>query len=377
MIDNATKLAVEALNLAKQPQESDVELICMSDIEARPINWLWAGRIACGKLTVIAGNPGLGKSQIMAALAATVTTGKPWPDAENEIPAGNIIILSAEDDPADTIKPRLIAAGADVKNCHVLSAIKIRNNKGKTGIRTFDLTKDIERLGEVIEKLGNVRLVVIDPISAYLGATDSHNNADIRGVLAPLADMAARYGAAIILVTHLNKSTDQDMIGRVIGSIGLIAAARAGYAVIKDEQKPDIRYFLPIKNNIGNDHDGFAFNIEGVDLGFGIETSKIRWQPGLVDAHSILYPEKKTQTNGAKAFLQEFLSTGEKLASEVFDAADGMGFSKSSISRAAVGLNVKRRKMGMKEGWVWALKEFPILNTEGSEDIIFPDLLSS
>ena len=342
------------------PLMNDVEMICMSNLRMKKVNWLWPDRIACGKLTVIAGNPGLGKSQITAGLAAAVTTGRRWPDKAEAAAIGDVIILSTEDDPEDTILPRLNAAHADISRCHVLNAVRVVNKEGKTGVRTFDLSQDVDRLRVEIEKIGGVRMVIIDPISAYLGKdTDSHNNSDMRGLLAPLSAMAAQHNVAIILVTHFNKSNTQDAIGRVIGSIGLIAAARAGYAVIKDEKDPTTRYFVPIKNNIGNDKDGLAFQIEGKTLQpEGIKTSMVCWQEGLVEAQKVLYPETEkqpTQTNGAKDFLRNILANGPKTANDVFEEAEGAGYKKPTIQRAATALGVKREKTGMDGGWTWRL----------------------
>lgn len=365
--DKTGKWQEPSVPVSQGNNTSQLEIICMDDIEMKPINWLWPERIACGKITVIAGNPGLGKSQITAALAAIISKPLSWPDSDMFADAGNIIILSAEDDPSDTIKPRLIAAGADQKRCHVIYAVNTFKD-GKEGIRNFDLTQDISRLGDAIEKIGNVRLVVIDPISAYLGDTDSHNNADMRGLLAPLSAMAAAQGAAIVLVTHLSKSKDQEVMLRVIGSIGLIAAARSGYAVVPDSEKPEIRYFVPIKNNIGNDKDGFSFHIQSVTLPEGIETSKILWHDGLVNAHKILNPENKPKANDAQVFLQELLSPAPLPANDVFEHGEGAGYSKATLRRAAKKMGVKRKKDGMEGGWLWSLKTSAPEDAEGYED---------
>lgn len=335
---------------------SEMETRRMSDVETKPVKWLWHKRIALGKLTVIAGNPGLGKSQITAYLAATVSTGGYWPDGAEPPLKAAVLLLSAEDDAGDTIKPRLLAAGADVGNCYVIDAVHSVNSNGDAQLRTFDLSQDIERLEREIIRIGNVGLVVIDPISAYLGGVDSHNNADMRGLLAPLSAMAAQHNVAVVLVTHMNKSKDQEPIARVIGSIGLIAAARAGYVVIKDNKNPKLRYFVPVKNNIGNDKDGFSFAIEEVRLPsdlFVIETSKISWRPDTVQAQDILNPEakaKETQINGAKDFLSDCLFDGPKLSADVFEEAEGAGYKKSAIQRAAQVLGVKRRKRGVLNG---------------------------
>lgn len=345
--------------------QNEISLINMQDIVMKPISWLWENRIACGKLTVVAGNPGLGKSQITAYLAATVSNGICWIDGTNA-PQGNVIFLSAEDCPADTIKPRLIAANAKIENCFVLEAVKSKSTSGKESLRGFDISQDIERLSELIKAISDVRLIIIDPISSYLGKTDSHNNSDIRAVLTPLAEMAAKHDIAVVVLTHLNKSNQQDAIARVIGSVGLIAAARAGFMVTKDAENPEKRYFIPIKNNIGNDRTGFAYSIEGMELEASIKTSKIVWGEQ-VEAQKILYPEhkEKTSTNGAKSFLEELLVGNPKPAKEVLEEAEGAGYSKQSIQRAAQKLGIKRKKVGMKNGWLWSLPE----DYEGIEDV--------
>ena len=162
---------------------------CMADIQPEKIEWLWPGRIAIGKQTLIGGEPGLGKSQIATALAATVTTASNWPCDEGRAPLGSVLILSAEDDAGDTIRPRLDAAGADVTAVHQISAVCQRDGKGR---RTFNLQADLALMEAAIERLGNVRLVIIDPVSSYLGKVDSHKNSDVRGALEPLGDMASR-----------------------------------------------------------------------------------------------------------------------------------------------------------------------------------------
>ena len=146
--------------------KSSLVIRCMADIEPEKIEWLWPCRIAIGKQTLIGGEPGLGKSQITAALAAAVTTGGEWPCNEGRAPRGSVIILSAEDDASDTIRPRLDAAGANVRGVHLISAVR---QKDGTGRRSFNLQADLGALENEIAHIGNVRLVIIDPVSSYLG----------------------------------------------------------------------------------------------------------------------------------------------------------------------------------------------------------------
>jgi putative DNA primase/helicase len=169
----------------------------VSDVEAKPVCWLWPTRIPRGKLTIIAGDPGLGKSQITASVAAVVTRGGRWPVDRHNCDVGDVLFLSAEDDTADTLRPRLEAAGADLNRVHVIeSVIAGYTGEGAQRNRLFSLQSDLEALGRTLEKLSNVVAVVIDPFSAYLGDADSHKNAEVRSLLAPLGDLSASRNSA-------------------------------------------------------------------------------------------------------------------------------------------------------------------------------------
>lgn len=354
------------INKLAEPKSNNNDLISNSfeEIEMMPIEWLWYKRIALGKISMIAGEPGLGKSQFTAYLASQVSNGCRWPDTDIKTPQGNVIILSAEDDPSDTIKPRLIAIGANLKQCHFIQPAMQGNKK------SFSLDEDLERLEKLMDTIGNVKLIIIDPLSAYLGKVDSHRDSDIRAVFSVLSDMASKNNTSIVLVSHLNKSEKQSPINRVIGSIGAPAASRAVYLIIKDTDKPETRYFLPVKNNIGNDADGFSYHIEGVSLDAGIETSKICFDEGLIEAHKILTGEDQNDYKAstiAGDFLLDILKNGAVLKSNIDEQAEGAGISKSAIFRAGKKLNVKIKKLDFKGGWEWSLLD----KTEETEDFKF------
>ncbi|MFW6062320.1 MAG: AAA family ATPase, partial [Planctomycetota bacterium] len=163
----------------KAVEPAVMQFVRLADVEAQDVHWLWLNRFARGKLSLLAGHPGLGKSQITIDIAARVTRGSPWPNGEGLALLGNVIFLSAEDDPADTIRPRMDAAGADVERAFVIAAIREKGTQ-----RGFDLTRDLDRLDQLVQEIGDVRLIVIDPISAYLGGKmDSHRNTDVRAAL--------------------------------------------------------------------------------------------------------------------------------------------------------------------------------------------------
>ena len=307
-VHSGAEAVARAIAAAKVVQPAPIELVYrrFSDVTAKPIRWLWPGRIACGKLTVIAGDPGLGKSQLTASLAATVSRGGLWPVENSRCDAGGVVILSAEDDAEDTIRPRLEAAGADLEKCYTLDAVCDVDAKGKPCRRAFSLQRDLGRLSSLLGGLKNIRLVVVDPISAYLGDADSHKNADIRALLAPLGDLAATHGAAVVAVSHFNKSGQQDALLRVMGDLAFVAAARAAYAVVKDQNAPQRRLFLPLKNNLGRDMIGYAFTVETVRISDYIETSRIRWEQESVTipAEEAMTPLSATLRNGARSRTQ-------------------------------------------------------------------------
>lgn len=336
-----------------------------SDIQAKPINWLWPGRIARGKVSMLAGNPGLGKSQVTASKAAVVTTGGTWPVDGCRCERGNVIFLSAEDDAEDTIRPRLEAAGADLSRVFILDAVvEAFNAEGGEIRRTFNLKTDLARLGKMLVEIGGAALIVIDPITAYLGETDSHKNAEIRALLAPLGELAAKHGAAIVCVTHLNKSSGGEALMRVTGSLAFVAAARAAFIVAKDPENEARRLFLPMKNNIGNDQTGLAFAIQSAQVKSPaglIETSRVAWEPDpvTVTADEAMTPqgdpEERSALDDARHFLLGLLADGPVKAGQIKTDADGAGFNWRTIQRAADRLNIERHKNGMKGGWTWKL----------------------
>ncbi len=159
----------EAVGGGAEPKSAagSLAFVCAADVDPESVDWVWPGRLARGKLTIIAGDPSMGKSQISMAVAARLSTGTQWPDG-GRARRGSTIVLSAEDAMSDTISPRLVAAGADRKRVHVLKSV--RTEKGKR--RSFSLQEDLAALGEKIGELGDVALVIIDPITSYMGEID-------------------------------------------------------------------------------------------------------------------------------------------------------------------------------------------------------------
>ncbi|HEV2557311.1 MAG TPA: AAA family ATPase [Microvirga sp.] len=339
---------------------STLSLVRASDVRAEQVAWLWPGRIARGKLTMVAGNPGLGKSQLALNLASTCTRGGAWPVNEGRAPLGSVVILSAEDDVADTIRPRLEAAGADLDRVHVVDAVRERG-----GSRGFDLQRDLALLREAIDRIGDVVLVIIDAITAYMGKVDTHRTSDVRAALAPLTALASETGAAVVAVSHLNKGGGAEAMMRVTGSLAFVAAARAGYLIAKDKEDESRRLFLPIKNNLGVDNTGFAYAVEPVDLGGGIVAPRVVFEDEHVQTtadEALAGSSAQVEQDGggsalgeAMQFLRDTLADGPLPAKVIFAMSDEAGISKKTLRRAQERIRIKPTKAGFGGQWMWAL----------------------
>lgn len=317
----------------------------LSDVEPEEVTYVWPGRIPRGKLTLIVGDPGVGKSFMTLDVAARISSGTPWPDRPGEsVEAGNVVIFSAEDDAADTIRPRLDAARADVGRIFVGEGVQ-RRYDGDTEFLNMDADfAAVERLIAETE----ARLCIVDPISAYLSGRDSHNNADIRAVLGPLADLAARQGCAMLTVTHMNKSSASRALYRAIGSIAFTAAARIVWAVVEDPDDDRRRLMLPLKSNLIEKPTGLAYEIvDGV----------LQWDatPITDDADRILSISSgdRSELDETCQWLTELLATGAMSVSEIEQAAKSDGHSMRTVQRAKKRLKILSKREGFGRGGVY------------------------
>ncbi len=334
-------------------------MVLLSDVRPEPVGWLWPGRIALGKLTLLCGDPGLGHSFITLDLAARVSSGKCWPDLPLvPNPVGGVVLLSAEDDLADTIPPRLDAAGADTSRVVALQAVRRPQVGGGAREDYFDLTEDLPALEAAIRATADCRLVVIDPLTAYLGKTDSHKNAEVRAVLAKLFDLAARHKAAVLAVTHLNKAGGLPAIYRAMGSLAFVAAARAVWAVVRDDNDETgrRRLFVPVKNNLGADESGLAYALEFVG-----ETARVAWEtePVVIRADDALGGgQASTAREDARRFVIDTLTAhdGDVASDELSKAAKAEGISERTFRRARKAVAEVYKEKGKGAQWRCRLK---------------------
>ncbi len=338
-----------------------VELIRGSDVKPEPVSWLWNGWLAAGKMHVLGGAPGTGKTTISMALAATVTTGGRWPDGTRS-PAGNVVIWSGEDDPADTLIPRLTLSVADLARVYFIADVKDGNER-----RSFDPARDMEPLRRKLVEIGDVRLLIVDPIVSAV-AGDSHKNAEVRRSLQPLADLAKDMRCALLGITHFSKGTGgRDPVERLTGSLAFGALARIVLVAAKYQEEGEegrtVRLFCRAKSNIGPDDGGFEYDLHQGEAYPGIFNSSVRWGDAVEGAaRELLATAEATGDDGeggtladAKRFLSDLLADGPLRAGDVFRNADGAGYSKRSIQRAADKIGIERHKAGMRGGWEWKL----------------------
>lgn len=335
----------------------DVVLVCGSSLKPTPVHWLWKGWLALGKLHILAGTPGQGKTTLAVAMAATVTTGGRFPDGSKS-PVGNVLIWSGEDDPSDTLMPRLIACGGDPDKVFFITGTKSGDE-----LLPFDPARDIAKLHSAVQKIGGVKLLIVDPVvSAVTG--DSHKNTEVRRALQPLVDLAATCDCAVLGITHFSKGGQgTDPTQRVSGSLAFTAVARVVMAASKVKSKDgdkDTRILVRTKSNIGPDGGGFHYHIEQTEPMTGIHASCVSWgasvdgtaQELLTDPNEEVDDDAEDAASLLKAELDENVFTASEIASAPLKAA---GFTKKQIWTASKKLGVERKKDGVNKQWLWRL----------------------
>jgi len=317
-----------------------VQLVRATEIESTPIQWLWRGWIARGKLQILAGHPGGGKTTIALDLAAKITSGAKFPDGTTTQP-GTVIFFSSEDSAADTLKPRFVAAGGDPNRLVFVDAV-LENGRR----RGFDPASDLDALKDAISKVADVVLVVIDPIVSVI-AGDSHKNAEVRRALQPLVDLAEDCNCAVLGITHFNKGGNAGPpILRLNGSIAFAGLARVVLVAHREVSESDSerRSLVRAKSNLGIDGGGFAYELIGLD-GTASESivAGVRWgEPLYGSAQSLLEPQRSTDSplGAAIAFLEEALSSQAVPSKAILAGAKARGISERTLKRAKVKLGV-------------------------------------
>ena len=359
----------QLLERARQaPKFAELESVRAIDEEMEALDWIWPGRFALGKIGLLAGLPDEGKGLWLSDIMARISRGLPWPCAEGQAPIGNVILFTAEDDIRDTIIPRLEAAGADLGRIEIVKMLHTADQ----GPRMFSLISDLGALRQKVADVGDVRMIVIDPITAYLGIgkIDSFRATDVRAVLGPLKEFAAELHVLVLGVMHFNKKIDiTNVLLRISDSLAYGAAARHVYAVVDD---PDNRrkLFVKGKNNLApRDQKTLAFSFDAREVGTDKRTGMpilapfIVWHTDAVDItatealQAAAASKSPSACEAAKTFLDVLLNDGPVDAKDVIEAAEANGIALRTLKRARSELHIEVRKDGPivngERTWRW------------------------
>jgi AAA domain len=338
----------------------------LSEVKPKSLSWIWRGRIPRGKITVLDGDPGLGKSVLTLDLAARWTTGAPMPDGAPGC-QGAVILISAEDGLEDTIQPRLVEAGANLDLIYEMSRFTDADGR-ETAV---EIPRNIPDIEAACKEVGAVA-VIVDPLTAFLGqGTKQNYDQDVRKALHPVKVMAEQANVAVILIRHLNKnSSTANPLYRGGGSIGIVGAARSGLIVAKDPDDESGRILASTKGNLSRPVPSLCFRVVDREGQPGIlwgqqssQTAETLLDPPSLDATSI-------SRSQAVDFLASILERGPQEAGTILELARSNGISKRSLDRAKARLNVQsvRKGFGAEGCFLWELEEHraPFLQTMAS-----------
>jgi hypothetical protein len=329
-------------------------LVTVADVATEMVRWLWPERLARGMPCLVDGDPDLGKSTVLLDLAARITTGSPMPDGQRLDGPSDVIVASAEDGIATTIRPRLEAAGADLTRVHAVDL---------AGPDLVVLPDDIPALTTAVERY-RAALVIVDPLVAFLASdVNSYRDQDVRRALFPLARMAERTGACVVAVRHFNKTPGGKAIHRGGGSVGIIGMARIAWAIGEHPDDPDRRVLAVSKSNLARKPPSLAYRLVNDPLR---KVGRIEWLGAVpVTANQLVaLPadsdlEQSSALRGACDFLSEFLDQCSRWVKEVRDESKAAGLAWMTVRRAKDKLEVVAFKVGKPgdsdQGWKWAL----------------------
>lgn len=333
--------------------------VCLDDVQTEPVEWIWPGIVPLGKVMVIDGDPGLGKTTVAAYIAARISTGEPFYHSGGGSPPAAVMFMTAEDGLGDTLKPRLLAAGADLRMIHALPGVPDLQHPGISRLPIFP--DDIELLEQHV-RLHGAKLLVVDPWMAFVAdAISTANDQQMRRALSPLTMLAEKTDCTVLLIRHLNKARHPNATHRGGGSIATIGAARVGLLVAQDSADPSRRMLATIKNNLSRFAPTLQFRLADVPAA---GAARVVWE-GIaeVTANELLAADLEGDENRSATadavdwLLAELEACGPNgiLANEIKDRAHKAGFTENVINKAKSRAKVRPVRNGFGRGgeYVW------------------------
>lgn len=311
---------------------------CIDDIESEEVDWLWPGRIPRGRLSILLGRQGKGKSTLIGWLASAVSAGLPWPDSPVENEPGTVLMLQAEEHVAQDIRPRLEAMGACFRKVHVVTAV----DRGDGIERTPSLAQDVKVLTDEVNRHGDVKLIIVDPLGHYVQGISGYNSSEVRGYMDPLIKLAEKTGIAVVLVMHPSKDQEKDILDRASDSGAFTQMARMAWYYSDDPKDKSRRLLSLMKGNI--------LGATRTAISVAYHKRRLVWRPDPVhlDAFEVDHMLQRAArdeklhgkrgpdasvTNKAKEFIVQFLGRGPTWVSVVLDQAETVGIKESSFRK--------------------------------------------
>lgn len=334
-----------------EPTQGEPALVvrALSTVQPEPIHPLFGGRLLLGKLAALAGDGGVGKSYLMHAVAACLTTSVALPGDEQPAGPWDVLFASYEDEAADTIRPRLAALGADLDRVHVIQDVDDHGRR-----RPFTAT-DVASLDTAVRQRPQVGLVVIDPVAAWVGAIDEHRQNEVRACLKGLRLLAAEHGVAVVIVMHLRKATADKALHRLNGSGAYGQLVRSALVAAEDPDRDDGACAVAhVKHNLTAKAPTLGYHID--------EQGRFHWLEERSDLDGERLAghddgDERTARGEAEAFLRDTLAHGPRPARQVLTEASHAGIPERTLKRAKKRLGVRSGKAGMDSGWSWSLPD--------------------
>lgn len=357
LTDELRRAAKDAATPEK-PRAHDFAIIKASEVEIQAVEWLWPGRIACGCINIIAGPGGLGKSMSAISMAATITNGGLFPFSREPISKGRVFWLSGEEDVSRQLAPRAQAAGADLDRLHFITGITRTSSDGEVvdGAQVR-LSVDAHQIAGLKREHPDTRLIVIDPLSAFLDAKDAHREADVRQVLTPWVKASEETGIAVVFIAHWNKGKGTHVRDRLSGSTAIRNTARMVHVITENPDDENERLLLPEKNNLTDGAvPGLVFHIQSAELpieGEVIRTGAVEWlRETEQTAREVAQSESghTTMTEDAEAMLLDHLAHGSLAVKDLQRTATREGIGWKTVERAKQRLGIESKREGFGKG---------------------------